>query len=88
MTKKLSPEAQSIHINGIYEHYKGPHYKVYHIARHSETLEELVVYQSLYGNYEMWVRPVKMFVEKVTIDGHTVPRFKLIPDPNVDNHSS
>ncbi len=73
----FSPVAQQLKF-GLYEHYKGNRYKVLGIARHTETLEELVVYQALYGNYEIWVRPLAMFVEMVELDGMYVPRFKLI----------
>lgn len=81
MNKKIlplwSPLAKTIVINGLYEHYKGFRYKVLSIARHSETLEELVVYQALYGEGEVWVRPLVMFLEDITIDGKPQPRFKL-----------
>jgi cyclomaltodextrinase / maltogenic alpha-amylase / neopullulanase len=60
---------------GIYEHYKGKRYKVMHVARHSETLEEYVVYQALYGSYDVWIRPLTMFFETIAIDGKEVPRF-------------
>ena len=51
-------------INGIYEHYKtGRLYTVLYIAKHSETLENMVVYKALYGNRDIWVRPLKMFIE-------------------------
>ncbi|EXB23395.1 hypothetical protein J537_3773 [Acinetobacter baumannii 1437282] len=64
---------------GIYQHYKGQLYQVFHIARHSETEEQLVVYQCLYGDYSMWVRPLAMFIETVELaDGQIQPRFKLI----------
>ena len=63
---------------GIYEHYKGKHYQVFHVATHSETGEKLVVYQCLYGDYSMWVRPLAMFVENIEIEGKVLPRFKLI----------
>ena len=64
---------------GIYQHYKGQLYQVFHVARHSETEESLVVYQCLYNDYSMWVRPLTMFTETVQLtDGQTVPRFKLI----------
>ena len=63
---------------GIYQHYKGQIYQVFHVARHSETEEQLVVYQCLYGDYSMWVRPLSMFVETVELeDGQVIPRFKL-----------
>lgn len=63
---------------GKYRHYKGKEYEVVGVARHSETLEELVVYQALYGNHDLWVRPLKMFTEEVEIDGKKVPRFEYI----------
>ena len=82
MNKKTLPPwsslAKTIVINAEYEHYKGFLYKVLAIARHSETLEELVVYQALYGEEDIWVRPLAMFLENVEIDGQFQPRFKPI----------
>lgn len=66
---------------GIYQHYKGNHYHVVGIARHSESLEEIVVYQSLYGDYGMWVRPLSLFQESITFNGQTIPRFKFVSAP-------
>lgn len=63
---------------GIYQHYKGQLYQVFHVARHSETQEVLVVYQCLYGDYSMWVRPLSMFLEQVEVEGKTIPRFRLM----------
>lgn len=63
---------------GIYEHFKGKRYEVLGLARHSETLEELVVYKALYGEDELWVRPLAMFLEEVEFKGERVPRFKFI----------
>ena len=63
---------------GIYRHYKGNLYQVLHTARHSETEETLVVYRCLYGEYGVWVRPIEMFRESVTVDGKLMPRFELI----------
>jgi hypothetical protein len=74
----FSPAANSIVIGGLYEHFKKKRYKVLAIARHSETLEELVVYQALYGEGGIWVRPVAMFVENVPVENGLQPRFKLI----------
>ena len=68
---------------GIYRHYKGNLYQVLHTAQHSETEESLVVYRCLYGEYGVWVRPLAMFTETVTVDGTEVPRFELIK-PLVD----
>ena len=66
---------------GKYRHSKtGKFYNVIGIAKHSETLEELVVYECLYKNptSKLWVRPMKMFLEKVEINGRKVPRFKFV----------
>ena len=60
---------------GLYRHYKGQHYAVIGVARHSETEEELVVYRALYGQEGLWVRPLRMFTETVEIDGEIIPRF-------------
>lgn len=61
---------------GIYRHFKGNLYEVIDIARHSETLEEYVVYRALYGERGTWVRPLAMFTETVERDGRVVPRFE------------
>ena len=65
---------------GRYKHYKGHFYEVLGIGKHSETLEELVFYKALYKNPDgiFWVRPLKMFKEKVLVDGKNVARFKFI----------
>ena len=60
---------------GRYRHFKGNEYEVLFTARHSETEEEMVVYRALYGEGGLWVRPMGMFLENVTVDGKTVPRF-------------
>lgn len=62
---------------GIYRHYKGNEYEVIGIAKHSETLEEFVVYRALYGEGGLWIRPRQMFEEQVVVDGKMVPRFEL-----------
>ncbi|MCP5161825.1 MAG: DUF1653 domain-containing protein [Hahellaceae bacterium] len=62
---------------GIYRHYKGNDYRVYGVAIHSETLETLVVYQPLYGEGRLWVRPLTMFTETVLVDGEPVARFEF-----------
>ncbi|MES2822845.1 MAG: DUF1653 domain-containing protein [Pseudomonadota bacterium] len=63
---------------GLYSHYKGNDYYVFQVALHSETREALVVYQCLYDDYSWWVRPLSMFMETVTIEGRTIPRFQFI----------
>ena len=63
---------------GLYRHYKGPEYRVVGVARHSENEEQVVVYQALYGEYGLWVRPLEMFCGSVEVDGEQVPRFALI----------
>ncbi len=70
---------------GLYKHYKGKLYKVIGLARHSETLEELVVYQALYktdfGINSLWVRPANMFLEEIVLkNGQKVKRFTYIGD--------
>jgi hypothetical protein len=65
---------------GIYQHYKGNYYQVLGLARHSETLEELVVYQALYGDFGLWVRPLSMFTEEILIDNQSIPRFRFIAE--------
>jgi len=63
---------------GKYRHYKGNEYEVIGVARHSDTLEELVVYRALYGEHELWARPAGMFEEVVEFDGKKVLRFEYI----------
>lgn len=63
---------------GKYRHFKGNEYQVVAVAKHSETLEDMVVYQALYGEGGLWVRPAAMFLETVTRDGQTLPRFTYI----------
>ena len=65
---------------GLYRHYKGKDYQVIDVARHSETEEWMVVYRTLYGDFDLWVRPLEMFVEEVVVDGKTSPRFTFISE--------
>lgn len=65
---------------GIYQHYKGPLYRVDMVVTHSETEEELVVYKALYGERGMWARPLAMFTETVEVDNETRPRFAYLRD--------
>lgn len=69
---------QELKLGGIYRHYKGNLYKVLMVAKHSETEEELVIYQALYENGGIWARPKAMFLEQVTVDGKTFNRFSLV----------
>jgi hypothetical protein len=63
---------------GRYRHYKGNEYEVVGVARHSETLEELVVYRALYGEGGLWVRPRAMFTELVELGGRMIRRFQPV----------
>lgn len=65
---------------GRYRHFKGNEYRVLYIAKHSETLEEMVVYQALYGEGGVWVRPASMWNETVERDGKVFKRFTYIGD--------
>ena len=76
---EFSEEARNLKL-GIYEHYKGNKYKVLSVGRHSETLEELVIYQAQYGDFGIWARPLKMFTGTVKVEGKEIPRFKYLSD--------
>lgn len=65
---------------GIYRHFKGNRYQVLCMAKHSETLEPMVVYRALYGEGGTWVRPAAMWNETVERDGHVFQRFTLEPE--------
>lgn len=65
---------------GKYRHFKGNEYEVIGVAKHSETLAEMVVYRALYGDGEIWVRPVEMWNETVERDGKVFKRFEYIED--------
>lgn len=65
---------------GRYRHFKGREYEVIGVAKHSETLEEVVVYRQLYGEHGLWVRPASMWEETVERDGKTYKRFTYIGD--------
>ena len=70
---------------GLYRHYKNKDYRVIGVARHTETEEPLVVYQALYGERGLWVRPAVMFSETVEVDGKHQPRFRrLETGPSAD----
>ena len=63
---------------GKYRHFKGNEYELIGVARHSETLEPMVVYRALYGDSGLWVRPASMWTEQVDRDGYKGPRFQYI----------
>ena len=65
---------------GKYRHFKGNEYEVIGIARHSESMQEMVVYRALYGDGGLWVRPAEMWQDTVTRDGVTYQRFTYIGD--------
>ena len=71
---------RTIKSNTKYRHFKGKEYLVLHLAKHSENLEDLVVYQALYGERGIWVRPLAMFVEQVEHDGKFINRFEEIDE--------
>ena len=76
----MAAEQEPLVPGGVYRHYKGNRYRVVDEAKHSETLEALVVYQALYGERGLWVRPKAMFLEMVRVDGREVPRFAYVGD--------
>jgi len=63
---------------GKYRHFKGNEYELLYVARHSETLEPMVVYKALYGEQGIWVRPAAMWNEAIDRDGYSGPRFAPI----------
>lgn len=65
---------------GIYRHFKGHVYRVIGTAKHSENLEDYVVYVNVNDEEDMWIRPAGMFLETVTRDGKTFPRFELLEE--------
>ncbi|MDD6237688.1 MAG: DUF1653 domain-containing protein [Clostridiales bacterium] len=65
---------------GKYRHFKGKEYRVLYLATHSETMEQMVVYQALYGEQGIWVRPASMWAETVERDGRIQPRFTYISE--------
>lgn len=69
---------RKIVIGGKYKHFKGNEYLVLMLAKDSETGEEVVVYKALYGNNDIWVRPLKMFLEQITRYGEKINRFELV----------
>ncbi|MBR3222255.1 MAG: DUF1653 domain-containing protein [Kiritimatiellae bacterium] len=73
-------EEQAKLVGRTFRHFKGNLYRLEGLAKDSETLEEMVVYRSLYGEGGLWVRPTKMFFESIQRDGKTMKRFELVED--------
>lgn len=65
---------------GLYQHYKGNRYEVIGFAKHSETLEDMVVYKALYGERGTWVRPLSMWENPIEVNGKTVKRFEYVEE--------
>ncbi len=80
-TGKSLPEQPKISL-GIYQHYKGNYYLVLCVSRHTETGEEMVVYQSLYGDLRVWARPIDLFVGDIEYKGVLQSRFRKVADAN------
>lgn len=74
----MSKPMETSFLKGVYQHYKGNYYEVLDVARHSESLEELVVYKALYGDFGLWVRPLSMFLEEIEFNGAKIKRFQKI----------
>lgn len=68
---------------GIYKHFKGNLYEVIGVAKHSETLEEMVVYKALYGEGDIWVRPAFMWNEEIERNGKKIKRFELVEEKKI-----
>ncbi|MBS4032210.1 MAG: DUF1653 domain-containing protein [Clostridiales bacterium] len=71
---------RTLKVGSKYKHYKGNEYIILHLAKNSETLEDLVVYQALYGEKRVWVRPLSMFLEQIELNGKIVNRFSIVND--------
>lgn len=79
MSNKISKSKIKL---GLYEHFKGGKYRVIGVAKHSETLEDIVVYEALYENprSKLWVRPFENFIGYKELNGEKIKRFKFIPE--------
>ena len=78
--RELSEKPYLYVMDKYYRHFKGGVYRFIGTAKHSETQEEMVVYEAMYGGHQMWVRPKEMFFGKVEWDGNTIPRFHELTD--------
>lgn len=73
---RLMTNNRAIKIGQKYRHFKGNEYLILYVAKHSESLEEFVVYQAMYGEMGIWVRPLEMFLEQVIVGEQLVNRFE------------
>ena len=73
-----NPMAATAGIGHDFRHYKGKMYRLLGLAPHSETLEPMAVYQLLYGDFGLWVRPARMFFEEIEVDGRRMRRFERV----------
>lgn len=80
MENEGTAEKRTLKSGKRYRHFKGNYYLALYQAKHSETLEDMVVYQALYGERGIWVRPLSMFLEQVEVDGKLVNRFEECED--------
>lgn len=71
---------RKIKIGRKYRHFKGKEYLVLYVAKHSETLEDMVIYEAFYGDRKVWVRPIDMFLGKKEVNGKEIYRFEEIND--------
>lgn len=79
----------SVSQDKYFKHFKGNYYKFLYEAKHTETGEELVVYQALYGEGKIWARPKDMFYEEISKDGYSGPRFiPVSPKEAIESFSS
>ncbi len=69
---------REVKIGGTYRHFKGNEYEVIAVGKHSETLEDMVIYRAMYGEGSVWIRPKAEFLDTVTRDGETKYRFEEI----------
>jgi hypothetical protein len=85
MENCMQQQKSMVKVGGIYRHYKNKCYRVIGIGRHSETHEDMIVYQALYespefGDNAFWIRPLGLFLEEVMVNGQRMPRFALVEE--------
>lgn len=77
MLELFTTDAMTLKV-GKYQHFSGKQYEVLGVGRHSETLEEVVVYKAVVESFEIWVRTLQMFIVTLEIDGKVLPRFMQV----------